>query len=199
MSGTTAFAQSLRTELEEAKERRRRWTRFDLGKVNLPQRETRQSLVQRSSRVGQSKNDTRLAGDVLIEELSDATPAQKKEASEIGIIVLNALIEAVHPIRLPSQVGGNGRRILGCAPVRQALSIANHLGRASCVVRWNRLDSQSTEVVVALRQGLWMADGILDVTPLHPRLGQEAMLHSELMLSADTVVALTKKGKIIEL
>jgi len=44
-----------------------------------------------------------------------------------------------------------------------------------------------------------MADGILDITPLHPRLGQEAMLHSELMLSADTVVALTKKGKIIEL
>mmetsp|Transcript_3391 Transcript_3391/g.9640 ORF Transcript_3391/g.9640 Transcript_3391/m.9640 type:complete len:270 (-) Transcript_3391:505-1314(-) len=188
VSGTTALAQRLRTELEEAEERSRRRTRFDLGEVNLPQREARQSLVKCSSRVGQSENNTRLAGNIFIEELSDPTPAQKKEASEIGIIVLDALFEAVHPIRSPSQVRGNGRRVLWCAPVRQALSIANHFGRTSSIVRWNWLNSQSTEVVVALRQGLRMANGIFDVTPLHPRLGQEAMLHSELMLSADSQV-----------
>lgn len=38
-----------------------------------------------------------------------------------------------------------------------------------------------------------MANGILDVTPLDTRLGQEAMLYSELMLSTDTAIWCMKR------
>ena len=43
-----------------------------------------------------------------------------------------------------------------------------------------------------------MANGILDVTPLDSRLGQEAMLYSELMLSADTAIWCMKKKEVRE-
>jgi hypothetical protein len=39
-----------------------------------------------------------------------------------------------------------------------------------------------------------MANGILDVTPLDSRLGQEAMLYSELMLSADSTIWCIKRN-----
>ena len=43
-----------------------------------------------------------------------------------------------------------------------------------------------------------MANGILDVTPLDSRLGQEAMLYSELMLSADTTIWSKKRKEVRE-
>mmetsp|Transcript_21588 Transcript_21588/g.43624 ORF Transcript_21588/g.43624 Transcript_21588/m.43624 type:complete len:758 (-) Transcript_21588:31-2304(-) len=175
----------LTTEFQKAQEGGGGGTGLDLGEVDVAKGEAGEGLVERSGRVGEGEDYGGLGRDVFAEVLGDSVATQEEEAGEVGVVVLDALVEAVEAVGPPRQVGGDGGGVLGRAPVRQALVVPYHLGRSGGVVNGNGRDSQSPEVIVALRQRLGVRDGEFDLLPLDPRLGQKAVLHPELVLGHD--------------
>ncbi len=132
--------------------------RFDLGEVEIAQREDAQRFEQRAGLILQCEHDRRFGGTLRRDRLA----RQHHEARVIRLVVFNAFLQNLHLVHFRRAPGSDGRVIASSA-------FFQHLYRARRVVHDLALNAQASEVVLTLRQGLRMGQGQRDVTKLRAR------------------------------